>query len=285
MRSAMVEALTLTTEDTTPEALPAVWTSAEWVAYFRANRDHLLAVPWDAGAGVTPEELAEIVDSLRAWQLGETSDGSRLLKTAEAHAAQTGDPGFVEAIRLFTAEEQRHGEELGRFLDAAGVPRAVRDLGDSLFRVFRHFLMRMEVWASVVVVIEVHALLYYAAVRRATRSPLLRRICEQILRDEVPHIRFQCERLALIRRGRGRLRRALTAVAHRVLFVGITAAVWVGHRRALRAGGFTLRRFWHGAWAQMGAAWRAMDPAAYRWPAADGSRNESETLPSGRRPS
>jgi hypothetical protein len=267
MRSAMVEALTLTTEDTTPEALPVVWTSAEWVAYFRANRDNLLAVPWDAGAGVTPEELAEIVDSLRAWQLGETSDGTRLLKTAEVHAAQTGDPGFVEVIRLFTAEEQRHGEELGLFLDAAGVPRATRDLGDSLFRVFRHFLMRMEVWASVVVVIEVHALLYYAAVRRATRSPLLRRICEQILRDEVPHIRFQCERLAIIRCGRGRLRRALTAGAHRVLFVGITAAVWVGHRRALRAGGFTLRRFWRNAWAQMGSAWRAMDPTAYRWPA------------------
>ena len=267
MRSAMVEALTLTTEDATPATLPVVWTSAEWVAYFRANRTTLLDVPWDAGAGVTPEELAEIVDSLRAWQLGETSDGARLLKTAEVHAAATGDPGFVEVIRLFTAEEQRHGEELGQFLDAAGVPRATRDLGDSLFRVFRHFLMRMEVWASVVVVIEVHAMLYYAAVRRATRSPLLRRICEQILRDEVPHIRFQCERLALIRRGRGRLRRALTAGAHRVLFVGITAAVWVGHRRALRAGGFTFRRFWQSAWAQMGGAWRTMDPTAYRWPA------------------
>lgn len=267
MRSAMVEALTLTTEDTTPATLPAVWTSAEWVAYFRANRTTLLDVPWGAGAGVTPEELAEIVDSLRAWQLGETSDGARLLKTAEVHAATIGDPGFVEVVRLFTAEEQRHGEELGKFLDAAGVPRAARDLGDSLFRVFRHFLMRMEVWASVVVVIEVHALLYYAALRRATRSALLRRICEQILRDEVPHIRFQCERLAIIRRGRGRVLRVLTAGAHCVLFVGITAAVWVGHRRALRAGGFTFRRFWQSAWAQMGGAWRAMDPKAYRWPA------------------
>ena len=30
--------------------------------------------------------------------------------------------------------------------------------------------MRMEVWASVVVVIEVHAVLYYAAIRRALRT-------------------------------------------------------------------------------------------------------------------
>ena len=269
MRSAMVEALTLTTESTTSApatAQPVVWTSAEWIAYFRANADNLLDIPWHAGAGVSPEELAEIVDSLRAWQLGETSDGARLIRTAEKHAAKIGDLGFVDLIRLFIAEEQRHGETLGLFLDAARVPRAKKDLGDSLFRVFRHFLMRMEVWATIVVIIEVHAMLYYAAIRRATGSAVLRRICEQILRDEVPHIRFQCERLAIIRHKRNRVFRWFTAAAHRVLFVGITAAVWIGHRRALRAGGFTFRRFWRTAWAHMGKAWRAMNPKAYRWP-------------------
>ena len=40
MRSAMLEALTLTDgkHRRAARALPAVWTSAEWVAYFRANR-------------------------------------------------------------------------------------------------------------------------------------------------------------------------------------------------------------------------------------------------------
>jgi hypothetical protein len=262
----MLEALTLTTESAAaaPE-LPAVRASAEWVAYFRANLEHLLPIPWEAGAGVSAEELAEIVDSLKAWQLGETSDGARLLRTAEKHAARIGDPGFVDAIRLFIAEEQRHGETLGLFLDAAGVPRAQRNLGDSVFRVFRHFLARMEVWATVVVVIEVHAMLYYAAIRRATGSAVLRRICQQILRDEVPHIRFQCERLAIIRHRRWRAFRWLTAGAQRVLFVGITLAIWADHRRALRAGGFTFRRFWRSARAQMGRAWRLMKPEGYRW--------------------
>jgi hypothetical protein len=269
MRSAMVEALTLTTESTVTapaDARPAVWTSAEWIAYFRANANNLLDIPWEAGAGTTPEELAEIVDSLRAWQLGETSDGSRLVRTAEKHAAAIGDPAFVGLMRLFIAEEQRHGETLGRYLDAAGVPRAKRDLGDSLFRWFRHFLMRMEVWVTIVVIIEVHAMLYYAAIRRATGSAVLRRICEQILRDEVPHIRFQCERLAIIHHKRNRVLMWLTRAAQRVLFVGITGAVWLDHRRALRAGGFTLGRFWRTAWAHMRRAWRAMNPKQYRWP-------------------
>lgn len=143
----------------------------------------------------------------------------------------------MDAIRLFIAEEQRHGEMLGRFLDAAGVPRAQRNLGDSLFRVFRHFLMRMEVWATVVVIIEVHAMPYYAAIRRATGSEVLRRICEQILRDEVPHVRFQCERLAIIHRRRWRVFRWLTAGAQRVLFVGLRwrSGRTTGGRRARAA--------------------------------------------------
>ncbi|MBP3959902.1 ferritin-like domain-containing protein [Gemmata sp. G18] len=265
----MLEALTLTTESAalTKHALPTVWNSAEWVAYFRHNATNLMPVPWGCGAGVSPEELAEIAGSLRAWQLGETSDGTRLTRAASRYAVRMNDPGFVDAIRLFIAEEQRHGAELGKYLDLVGVPRKGRDWGDAVFRCFRHVLHQMEVWATVVVMVESHAMLYYAALRRATGSAVLRRICHQILRDEVPHLRFQCERLAVLHRGRARVLWVLTMGAHRVLFAGVTLAVWAGHRRALRAGGFTFGRFWRSAWAQMGKAWRAMDPRAYRWPA------------------
>jgi hypothetical protein len=251
----------------TESDLPAVHSSAEWVAYFRANAEHLLPVPWERGAEVTADELASIADSLRAWQLGETSDGSHLLAAAADYAATVGDPDFLDAIRLFIEEEQRHGADLGRFLDLAGVPRAGCDWGDALFRFARYLVPRMEVWATPVVMVETHALLYYAAVRRATGSAVLRRVCEQILADEVPHVRFQCERLAVLHRGRCCVLRAVTMAAHRAFFAAITLAVWVGHRRALRAGGYSFGRFWRAAWAKMRRAWRAMDPAAYRWPA------------------
>src|SRR5688572_24006862 len=113
-------------------ALPQVWTSAQWVAYFRANAERLHPVLWEAGVGATTDELGEITGSLRGWQLGETSDGRHLLASAADYAAKLGDPEFLDAIRLFIVEEQRHGEELGRFLDLAGVPRATWDWGDSL---------------------------------------------------------------------------------------------------------------------------------------------------------
>jgi hypothetical protein len=271
----MAEALTLTTEAPAGAGAararrPAVWTSAQWVAHFRANRTRGVAVPWEDGAGVTPEEVAVVVESLRAWQLGESSDGRRMRAAAARHAAGTNDPDFLTAMELFIGEEQGHGATLGRFLDLAGVPRRRRAWSDTAFRAMRHLLGRIETCITVVVMAEVHALVYYAAVRRATGSAVLRRVCQQLLRDEVPHIRFHCERLAALHRRRGRLRRRLTAAAHRVLFAGITLAVWAGHRRALRAGGLSFRRFWRAAWVKMGAARRAMNPDAYRWPGAPG---------------
>lgn len=244
-----------------------VRTSAEWVAYFHSNRKNLLDIPWETGAGLKSEEREIVAGSMPAWQLGESSDGRHLLAAATHYAENLRDPDFVVAVRLFIAEEQRHGAELGRFLELAGIPRKNWDWGDAMFRAFRYFLPRMEIWATPVVMVETHAMIYYAAIRRVTSSLVLRRICEQILKDEVPHIRFHCERLAILHRDRPRWLHTLTMLGHRVLFTGITLAVWTAHRRALRAGGFSFRRFWRTAWGKMGVAWKKMDPTSYSWPA------------------
>jgi hypothetical protein len=237
--------------------------SQEWRDYFRAHVDDLRAIPWDAGLRITPEELAEIADSLRAWALGESSDGNHLRAAAQKYAQQTSDPAFFEAIELFIAEEQRHGATLGRFLDLAGVPRVERDWGDSCFRALRYCLPNMETWTTPVLLVEVHALVYYNAIRNASGCPVLRAICEQLLADEIPHIRFQCERLGEILRDRPRWLYALTMLLHRVFFTGVTLAVWIGHRRALRAGGYGFGRFWRSAWSKMNHAWRQIDEAKH----------------------
>ena len=121
----------------------------------------------------------------------------------------------------------------------------------------------MEMWATPVVMVETHALVYYNAIRRATRSLLLQAICKQILRDEIPHIRFQCERLAILHRHRRQPMRLLTGLFHYTFFTLITLLVWLGHRRALRAGGYNFRRFWRTAWHKMAIAWRMMNPRRY----------------------
>src|SRR5436190_6526546 len=189
-------------------------TSQEWVEHFHVSERTERRFAWEKGAQITPAELAEIRDSLSAWQLGETSDGSHLMAASRLYAAKVRDPQFIEAIRLFIREEQRHGENLGRFLDLAGVARARKDWGDSLFRAVRYSISSMEVSVTPVVMVETHALVYYNAIRLATKSPLLRDICAQILIDEVPHIRFQCQRIAILHRHRPAWLRRIVLALH-----------------------------------------------------------------------
>ncbi len=266
-----------------PTSLLNVRTSGQWHEHYLRNAAQRLEVPWghreiEHRAGLSPGEKKAIGSSLQAWQLGETSDGRHLLAAAGRYARRQQDPLFVEVVRLFIREEQRHGSELGKFLDLEGIPRISKDWGDTLFRAIRYALPSMEIWATVVIMVETLALVFYKAVRDATSSPVLRRICDQILRDEVHHIRFQYERLAILLRRRPRILLRATYGLHRVLFSGTALAVWVGHRRALRAGGLTFRTYWRAAWLRMGYAWIRMDPARYCWAEPGATRGAAVAL-------
>lgn len=250
-----------------PHEPPRVTTSAEWRAYFEANLARTPDVPWDRGAGVTATEIAAIGRSLQAWQLGETSDGRHLRAAAARYAERIDDPDYPAAVELFIREEQGHGEMLGRFLDLAGVGRVGANWGDALFRAARYWVPGMEAWTTPVLMVETLAVVYYNAVRRATGSAVLRAICARILADEVPHLRFQAERLAILCRRRPRWALRLTRLVHRLGFLVVLLLVWLGHRRALRAGGYSWRRYWRAAWDRMGAAWRLAEPGRYEWAA------------------
>jgi hypothetical protein len=242
-----------------------VWTSAQWLDYFQRNAANRRPIPWDQGASASEEELAAVGRSLQAWQLGESSDGNHLRAAAARYADVSGDWRFPEVAELFIREEQGHSEMMGRFLDLAGLGRVRRDWGDRAFRALRHWRCDLESWTTPVIVAEVLALVYFDALRRATASAVLRAICTQILADEVAHIRFQTERFAMLFRGRAPLRRRLALGGQKVLFLGTALAVWSGHRKALRAGGYGWRRFWQSAWHHMNQAWARMDPDRYEW--------------------
>jgi hypothetical protein len=238
---------------------------ADWFAYFRGNAARHRPVSWQSEATATAEELSAIASSLRAWQLGETSEGNHLRAAAVRYGEQIHDPDYLAAVELFIREEQRHGALLGRFLDMVGLDRKSADWGDSLFRLARYCMRDMEVWTTPVVMVETLALIYYNAIRHATSSVALRTICSQILSDEIPHLHFACERLATIYRRRSRFLLRLTMIVQRLLFAGVATLVWFGHRRGLRAGGYGWRRYWKAAGERMRFSWRLMDPGRYRW--------------------
>jgi hypothetical protein len=246
--------------------MPSLQASSAWVRYFRANADAVLDVPWERGADISEQDRAAIAESVQIFQLGESSEGRHFLKCAQDYAALVRDPDYVEAIRCFIREEQRHARDLGRFLTAASVPLLRKSWPDTVFRWLRHGA-RLESSIMVVLVAEVIAMVYYDALLCATRSAVLGRICEQILRDEVEHIRFQCERLAQVRKKHSRWRTNWMNGLHRFLFGGTCLVVWYKHGRAMKRGGYGFQRFWTAAWRELEQAIGLMEPGRYVEPA------------------
>jgi hypothetical protein len=233
-----------------------------WIAYLERNRRELTPIPWSDGVTLTAGERDAIATSIQEFQVGESSEGRHLFTAAQRYAADSGDGEYLTALRLFVAEEHRHAADLGRVMDLAGIPRTSKTWPDRVFRFLRR-RAGLELSISVLVTAEVIAKVYYAALRDATRSSVLRTLCEQILRDELEHVRFQCERLAILRQHRGGVRLLGTAVLHRVLFFGTCLVVWRRHGRAMRAGRLTFRSFWRRAWDELGDALAVANPRVY----------------------
>jgi len=199
-------------------------TSVFWKEHFNHNLTKQ-RVDWSRKASITDAEKANVLYSLKAWQLGETSDGKHLLAAAERFARTIEDPEYVDAIRLFIKEEQKHGSNLGSYIDLIGEQRAQKDWGDTLFRKIRYFNKSMELWTITVIIVESAAQIFYAALRDATSCLLLQSICADILIDEAHHIKFQNERMYAIFERKSFYDKAISVGLYGLLFFGTIHAI------------------------------------------------------------
>lgn len=222
--------------------------SREWLDYFERNAESLLEIPWERGAELTEPEAADIAQSLKEFQAGENSEGKHLFRYSQDYASRSGDVDYVPAIRLFIAEEQRHARDLGRFLTLNHIPLVRTTFPDRVFRRLRNLCGGLEVSIRVLITAEIIAQVYYAVLREATQSVILRRLCDQILGDEEQHVAFQSQQLRKLCAGRHWLGRAVTHGLQRFLYFGTVLVVWLFHRRAIRRGGLSIGGWWQSCW-------------------------------------
>jgi len=216
--------------------------SADWVAHFGENLK-IERVNWDTKIDLTAVERRAILKSLQAWQLGETSDGSHLLKAARRYADKTHDMIYPLAVELFIKEEQKHGNNLGRYLDLIDEPRVSKDWGDSLFRKVRYHNNSMELWTLAVITVESTAQIFYQSLKDATRCPLLKQICTDILIDEAAHIEFQQQRMQTIYNATHPVTRLARFLAYKCFYYATISVVWFAHRKVFQAGGVGFFRY------------------------------------------
>lgn len=219
-----------------------IHSSQFWKEHFRINLAKQ-RVNWQQRPAINPAEKSSILYSLKAWQLGETSDGSHLLAAATRYARKVNDPLYPEAVKLFIKEEQKHGSNLGRYIDMLGEQRAKSDWGDTLFRKIRYLNTSMELWTITVIIVESAAQVFYKALHDATNCPLLKSICNDILIDEAHHIKFQNERMYTIFQQKKFYNKAFSIGLYGILFFATIHAIWFGHGKALQAGGVSKKEF------------------------------------------
>lgn len=236
--------------------------SSQWLCYFQNNLTSFRNIFWEKNPTITDDERRVIAKSIQTFQLGESSEGKHLIHFAKSYAWDIGDYDYYNCIRYFIGEEQRHARYLGRFMELVGIPAIKKTWIDSVFRSLRR-LAGLEISISVLLVAETLALIYYPALRNATRSITLRSICEQIVRDEKEHVKFQAERLAILREKRIKPAVLFTHLLQRILFAGTCLLVWIKFRQTFSTGNLTLADYWTSCWKEMNELLVTMDPLSY----------------------
>ena len=217
-------------------------TSKEWIEHFRENAKEQ-RVNWSIKPAISPFEISNILHSMQAWQLGETSDGTHLIRAAALYSKKINDNDYINAVKLFIREEQKHGNNLGKYLDAINKPRIKQNWGDTLFRKIRYFNTNMEIWTLAVITVESAAQVFYQALKDATACKLLKQICTDILIDEAYHIEFQCERMDIIFTNKPAPLKFTSRLVYPFFFFATSLVVWMAHKKAFKAGGINYSRY------------------------------------------
>jgi hypothetical protein len=226
--------------------------SKGWRLHFLANQENPGELPWGDAYKLSSAERRAIQHSIQQFQLGESSEGRRLLNRARAYSIATGDPDFAEALSLFVKEEQRHSAYLLRFMRSQGIPEVSSHWVDSVFRRLR-VLAGLELSLRVLVTAEIIAVPYYTALGRATVSRLLNAISSRIVQDEAVHLKFQSSMLSRLGALRLPIVRRLIAGLHQLFLLGTSFIVWCEHGSVFRAAGYSFELFVREAFAEFAA--------------------------------
>lgn len=230
---------------------------AEWADWFRDFQARQLPVDWNSMVRVPEEAKETVARSVRQFQLGESSEAKQLKARVATHVKRGGDRNYADAIEWFTFEENRHARLLGRFMATEDMPKAKKHPADSAFRLIRHLggLLHQLLTLSAA---EMIAVPYYCALRRATPSPILTNICNQILLDEAMHLRFQAQSILMLSSKYSAFRLRSLRWRHKVMLELAVDVVWFSHADLFRLGGYDFQSLRRESLEQFELLWRTI---------------------------
>ena len=215
-----------------------------WLRYFEANRVERREPQWHLPSPLDLRARLLLARSLSHFQLGESGDGSFLLKQARAQAPD--DETYRKALALFIAEENEHARLLALLVQRFGGALIHRHWTHLIFRQARRaFGLNFEI--QVLVIAELVGTAYYRLLHRRTRDPVLEEVCDLVLRDEVQHIAFHVDWLAQFQSRLLPVERGFWSLQFQILFTVAAQVAWIDHRHALATAGASRGEFFNEA--------------------------------------
>lgn len=210
-----------------------------WLNHFKTNQNQFNHITWCTHSELTSKEISIITSSIQQFQKGENSEGKHLIQ----YAKQQGDTTYLQTIKLFIKEEQKHALVLGKYMETHKIDKIKSHWIDGVFRNLRK-LSSLENSILVLLTAEIIAAIYYIALRDCTNSKTLKAICNQILQDEDMHINFQSYTLSHFYSIKSLISKIYSRLFHKILMIGTIMIVWLYHKDVLLNGGFSFSFFY-----------------------------------------
>lgn len=214
----------------------------DWIKYFEYNNSHLFKLDFSNNKELTEEEKNLITPSIKAFQIGEGSEGRHLSKVVEKFALKTNYKAYIEIMKWFIQEENRHSNTLKEYMNIYQIEASEKLWIDNIFRVLRK-LMGLECEVIILVTAEMIALSYYTALSNATNSQLLKNICAQMLNDELKHVVLQSDTLHRISKNRNKVINSMIRILRKIIMGGTTSVVWFQYNSVFLKGNYTYKMF------------------------------------------
>lgn len=214
----------------------------DWVKYFEYNNANLLKLDFNNQNELTREELELITPSIKAFQIGEGSEGKHLSKVVKKFANRTNYLKYEEIMKWFILEENRHSQTLKKYMNIYDI-KVVKNIWiDNIFRTLRK-LMGLECEIIILVTAEMIALSYYTALSNVTTSELLKTICKQMLNDELKHVVLQSDTLHRISKNRSNMLNSIIRAIRKMVMKTTCFVVWHKYKNLFINGGYPYKRF------------------------------------------
>ena len=213
-----------------------------WIEYFKYNNSHLLKLDFNNNTELSNEEKTLITPSIKAFQIGEGSEGKHLMKVVEKFALKNNYKDYIEIMKWFIAEENRHSQTLKKYMEIYNIKPVDKLWIDNVFRMLRK-IMGLECEIIILVTAEMIALSYYTALSNVTNSKLLKTICSQMLNDELKHVVLQSDTLHRISKNRNKFLNKLVRNLRKIIMRITSFVVWHKYKNIFIKGDYTYKKF------------------------------------------